>query len=93
MSTRIDIRKPWKQRITAVVWAAILTAIGVLTIFALSGNTVDLELAIIAGFAALGAWLLFSALVTPRSQPTYAAFPATHVDDPDTDEEPTTPTR
>ncbi len=90
MSNRIYTRKQWKQRITAVVWAGILAGTGVLTIYALSGNSVDLELAAIIAFAALGAWLLFSALVTSSPRGASTVYPVAGADSADA---PATPTR
>ncbi|MDN4478180.1 hypothetical protein [Demequina lignilytica] len=69
-SPRPDPRKPWSERMTGVIWAAIVTAGGGFLIAALSGYDVDLELIAIVALVALGGWLLFSAIaVSMRNRP------------------------
>jgi hypothetical protein len=67
-----QIRKPWRQRITTIVWGGLITAAGVLTAYALNGVHIDVELVAIVALAALGGWLLLSALFSSRPRPTPA---------------------
>ncbi|WP_062380503.1 hypothetical protein [Demequina pelophila] len=62
MSTVIRPRKSPSERVTGAVWGVIVAALGGLGIAALSGWSVDAELALIIALAAMGGWLLASAL-------------------------------
>ena len=68
MSSDITPRRAMAERITGAIWGAIVTATGALLIAALSGYDVDLELVVIVSLAALGGWLLFSALAVAARQ-------------------------
>ena len=52
------------SRITGALWGAIVAATGATTIAVFSGAEIDLELLVIVMLAAVGAWLLLSALAT-----------------------------
>ncbi len=82
MSTDTTPRRGAAERVTGVIWGAIVTAVGGFLIAALSGYDIDIELVAIVALAALGAWLLFSAIgVALRDRPGrgsgggYAAAP------------------
>ncbi|WP_062524615.1 hypothetical protein [Demequina rhizosphaerae] len=62
MSPDIKPRRGATERITGVIWGAIVTAAGACLIAALSGYDIDLELVAILALVALGGWLLFSAI-------------------------------
>ena len=58
------------ERVTGVIWGAIVATGGGFLIAALSGYDVDLELVAIVALIALGGWLLFSAIaVSMRQRP------------------------
>lgn len=66
-------RKGWTERVTGVLWGAIVAAGGGFLIAALSGYDVDLELIAIVALVALGGWLLASAIaVSMRNRPRRA---------------------
>lgn len=66
-------RKPGAERVTGVIWGAIVATGGGFLIAALSGYEVDLELIAIVALIALGGWLLFSAIaVSMRERPRRA---------------------
>jgi hypothetical protein len=60
------IRRRPAQRLTSVLVGAIVTALGAITIAVLSGNSIDVELVWIIGLAAVGGWLLLTALLAGR---------------------------
>lgn len=68
-----EIRKPWRSRVTTIVWGGLITASGVLTAYALNGVHIDVELAVIVALTALGGWLLLSALLTSKPRREAAA--------------------
>lgn len=76
-----EIRKPWRSRVTTIVWGGLITATGVLTAYALNGVHIDMELAVIVALAALGGWLLLSAVFSSRPQRTIAQAPSTDASD------------
>ncbi len=51
------------QRLTSMLIGAIITALGAITIAVLSGKSIDVELVWIIGLAAVGAWLLMTAIM------------------------------
>ena len=66
-------RKSVAERVTGILWGAIVAAGGGFLIAALSGYDVDLELVAIIALVALGGWLLFSAIaVSMRRRPQRA---------------------
>ncbi|MDN4474997.1 hypothetical protein QQX09_03895 [Demequina sp. SYSU T00192] len=86
MSTDIKPRRGATERITGLIWGAIVTAAGACLIAALSGYAIDLELVAIVALVALGGWLLFSAIgvamrdrrrETSQQQPVETAVPET----------------
>lgn len=60
------IRRRPAHRLTSALIGAIVTALGVLTIALLSGRDLDTELIAIITLAAIGAWLLITALLAGR---------------------------
>lgn len=69
-----DPRKTAAERVTGVIWGAIVATAGGFLIAALSGYDVDLELVAIVALIALGGWLLFSAIaVSMRNRPRRGA--------------------
>lgn len=88
MSTDTTPRRGFAERITGAIWGAIVTTVGGLLIAALSGYDIDLELVAILSLAALGGWLLFSAVaVAVRQQSRRPQAPAA----PETATEPEAP--
>ncbi len=84
-----DPRKPVSERVTGVIWAAIVVTGGAFLIAALSGYDVDLELVTIVALVALGGWLLLSAIAVTtrgrRREPSWDApgpSPASSPEDP-----------
>ena len=57
------IRRRPVQRLTSALIGAIVSAAGVITIAVLSGNDIDVELMWIIGLAAVGGWLLLTAIM------------------------------
>ncbi len=57
------IRRRPVQRLTSLLIGAIVTALGAITIAALSGKIIDVELVWIIGLAAVGGWLLLTAIM------------------------------
>jgi len=51
------------QRLTSLLIGAIITALGAITIAVLSGKSIDVELVWIIGLAAVGGWLLMTAIM------------------------------
>lgn len=51
------------QRLTSMLIGAIITALGAITIAVLSGRTIDVELVWIIGLAAVGSWLMLTAVM------------------------------
>ncbi|SEJ17887.1 hypothetical protein [Demequina mangrovi] len=76
------------ERVTGVIWGAIVATTGGLLIAALSGYTIDVELAAIIALSALGAWLVVSAVVvaTRQSRRERAAFEAAKSPGPEPEE-------
>ncbi len=58
-------RRRLVQRLTSAAVGATITALAALAIAALSGANLDVELVFIIGLAAMGAWLLLTAALTP----------------------------
>lgn len=58
-------RRP-AHRLTSAIIGAIITAVGVLTMALLSGRQLDTELIVIIALAAVGGWLLITALLSGR---------------------------
>ncbi|NYI40696.1 hypothetical protein [Demequina lutea] len=58
-------RRP-AHRLTSALIGAIVAAVGVLTIALLSGRELDTELIAIIALAAVGGWLLITALISGR---------------------------
>jgi hypothetical protein len=69
-----ELRLSWSQRITGVIWGLIVIGASVTAMVALSGTEVEIVNVIIVALAALGTWLLASALaaVRPRKAPVQA---------------------
>lgn len=57
------IRRRPVQRLTSMLVGAVITALGAITIAVLSGESVDVELVWIIGLAAVGGWLLLTAVI------------------------------
>ncbi len=57
------IRRRPVQRLTSLLIGAIITALGAITIAVLSGKSIDVELVWIIGLAAVGGWLLLTAIM------------------------------
>ncbi|PKQ18167.1 MAG: hypothetical protein CVT68_04785 [Actinobacteria bacterium HGW-Actinobacteria-8] len=57
------IRRRPVQRLTSLLIGAIITALGAITIAVLSGESIDVELVWIIGLAAVGGWLLLTAIM------------------------------
>ena len=57
------IRRRPVQRLTSLLIGAIITALGAITIAVLSGKSIDAELVWIVGLAAVGSWLLLTAIM------------------------------
>ena len=57
------IRRRPVQRLTSMLIGAIVTALGAITIAVLSGKSIDVELVWIIGLAAVGGWLLLTAIM------------------------------
>lgn len=51
------------QRLTSLLIGAIITALGAITIAVLSGKSIDVELVWSIGLAAVGGWLLLTAIM------------------------------
>ncbi|WP_062293779.1 hypothetical protein [Demequina phytophila] len=68
MSAEIRPRRGAAERVTGVIWGAIVAAAGAFTIAALSGYDVDLEVLAIVALVVLGGWLLASALAAASRQ-------------------------
>jgi hypothetical protein len=70
-----ELRLSASQRITGVIWGLIVTGAAVTAMVALSGTEVALVNVIIVALAALGTWLLASALAAarPRKRPDAGA--------------------
>ena len=69
------IRRRPVQRLTSMLVGAIVTAAGGITIAALSGKDIDVELMWIIGLSAVGAWLLLTAVVAGfRTDPRIEAL-------------------
>ncbi|WP_062518691.1 hypothetical protein [Demequina silvatica] len=79
MSAEIRPRRGAAERVTGIIWGAIVAATGALTIAALSGYDVDLEVLAIVALVVLGGWLLASALAAAsrQSRQERAAFVGT----------------
>lgn len=75
-----ELRLSASQRITGVIWGLIITGAAVTAMVALSGTEVEIVNVIIVALAALGTWLLASALAAVR--PRKAATPATSEPEP-----------
>lgn len=56
------------QRFTGALWGAIVTATGAVGIALYSGQKIDIELLGIGVLAAIGGWLLLSAIVSAISR-------------------------
>jgi len=61
-----ELRLSATQRITGIIWGLIVTGAAVTAMVALSGTDVNITNVIIVALAALGAWLLASALAATR---------------------------
>jgi hypothetical protein len=61
-----ELRLTAAQRITGVIWGLIVAGAAVTAMVALSGTDVELVNVIIVALAALGTWLLASALAAAR---------------------------
>ena len=61
-----ELRLTATQRITGVIWGLIVIGAAVTAMVALSGTDVELVNVIIVALAALGTWLLASALAATR---------------------------
>lgn len=57
------IRRRPVQRLTSMLVGAIITTVGAITIAVLSGKNIDVELVWIIGLAAVGGWLLLTAIM------------------------------
>ncbi len=57
------IRRRPVQRLTSMLIGAIVAAFGGITIAALSGKSIDVELVWIIGLGAVGVWLLLTAVM------------------------------
>lgn len=68
MNTQVTPRRGTAERITGAIWGVIVTAVGAFLIAALSGYEVDIELIAIVALAALGGWLLVSAIAAGTRQ-------------------------
>ena len=77
----VEPRLRASSRVTGALWGAIVTATGAITIAVFSGADIDLELLVIVALAAVGAWLLLSALATGFSRRKSIKAPATQEDD------------
>ncbi|WP_062305040.1 hypothetical protein [Demequina subtropica] len=96
MTTELRPRRGAAERVTGVIWGAIVAASGACAIAALSGYDVDLQLIAIIALAALGAWLVVSAVVLAtrqsrqeRARADAAAMPAPEpAPEPDAEPEP-----
>ncbi|WP_062467003.1 hypothetical protein [Demequina maris] len=87
MSADIKPRRGATERITGIIWGAIVTAAGACLIAALSGYAIDLEFVAILALVGLGGWLLFSAIsVAMRDRRRETWQPPVEVDEPDMDE-------
>lgn len=51
------------QRLTSILVGAIITALGAITIAVFSGKSIDVELVWIIGLAAVGGWLMLTAIM------------------------------
>ncbi|WP_062317504.1 hypothetical protein [Demequina maris] len=92
MSADIKPRRGATERITGIIWGAIVTAAGACLIAALSGYAIDLELVAILALVALGGWLLFSAIsVAMRDRRRETWQPPVEADEPTEPTEPTEP--
>lgn len=67
------------QRLTSMLVGAIVTALGAITIAVLSGRRIDVELVWIIGLAAVGGWLMLTAIMAGLrgDDAPYLAAPAT----------------
>ncbi|MBC7299168.1 MAG: hypothetical protein H5T82_09770 [Demequina sp.] len=57
------IRRRPVQRLTSMLVGATIAALGAITIAVLSGKSIDVELVWIIGLAAVGGWLLLTAVI------------------------------
>lgn len=73
------IRRRPVQRLTSMLVGAIITTVGAITIAVLSGKNIDVELVWIIGLAAVGGWLLLTAIMAGLRGDD--AAPTTGVDD------------
>ncbi|PKQ25624.1 MAG: hypothetical protein CVT64_09395 [Actinobacteria bacterium HGW-Actinobacteria-4] len=71
------IRRRPADRVTGALWGALVAGVGSLMIATFSGYTIDLELAGIVALAALGGWLVMSAVMSgkPRERAVFAPAP------------------
>ncbi len=69
-------RRP-AQRLTSALIGAIITALGLLTGALLSGRSLDTELIAIVSLAAIGVWLVMTALLSAR-RPRTEAWASAH---------------
>ncbi len=74
------IRRRPVQRLTSLLIGAVITALGAITIAVLSGQSIDVELVWIIGLAAVGGWLLLTAIMAGmrRDDAVQAPGLATH---------------
>ena len=77
----VEPRLRASSRITGALWGAIVAATGGITIAVYSGANIDLELLVIVALAAVGAWLLLSALATGFSRRKSLKVTATDEDE------------
>lgn len=71
------IRRRPVQRLTSAIVGASIAALGGVAIATLSGRDIDLQLVFIIGLAAMGAWLLLTAvLASTKREPVEPAYTA-----------------